>query len=169
MECFEHMASAIAEHADETAAVIIEPLMQGAGGMLNYPAQYLKKLEKTAKEHNVLVIYDEVATGFGRCGTMFAYEQSGTRPDIICLSKGITAGFMPLAVTVTTEEVYNAFYDDYFSHKTFFHGHSYTANPLACAAGIENLKILKRDHLPQSNRIAMEHFHDRLKGLGKVS
>lgn len=167
MECFEHMAKAITEHAGETAAVIIEPLMQGAGGMLNYPAQYLKKLEKTAKEHGVLVIYDEVATGFGRCGTMFAYEQSGTRPDIICLSKGITAGFMPLAVTVTTEEVYNAFYDDYFSHKTFFHGHSYTANPLACAAGIENLKILKRDHLPQSNRIAMEHFHDRLKDLGK--
>lgn len=167
LECFEHMAKAIIDHADETAAIILEPLIQGAGGMLNYPAQYLRKLEKAAKEHGVLVIYDEVATGFGRCGTMFAYEQSGTIPDIICLSKGITAGFMPLAVTVTTEEVYNAFYDDYFSHKTFFHGHSYTANPLACAAGIENLKILKRDHLPQSNRIAMEHFHDRLKDLRK--
>ncbi len=167
MECFADMAQAIKENAEHVAAIILEPLIQCAGGMFVYRKEYLQLLEKSAKENNVLVIYDEVATGFGRCGTMFGYEQSGTHPDLICLSKGITAGFMPLAVTVATDEIYNAFYDDYFSHKTFFHGHSYTANPLACAAGIENLKILKRDQLPASNHIAMEHFHDRLTDLKK--
>ena len=167
-ECFADMEKAIKENADSVAAVIIEPLIQGAGGMLNYKPEYLQLLEKTAIANNVLVIYDEVATGFGRTGSMFAYEQAGTVPDIICLSKGITAGFMPLAVTVATDEIYDAFYDDYFSHKTFFHGHSYTANPLACSAGIENLKILKRDKLPESNLKAANHFHERLRSLSRL-
>jgi adenosylmethionine-8-amino-7-oxononanoate transaminase len=167
IECFGDMEKAIKENSNITAAVIVEPLLQGAGGMLLYKKEYLQLLEKTAKENDVLVIYDEVATGFGRTGSMFAYQQSGTVPDIICLSKGITAGFMPLAITVSTDRIYNAFYDDYFSHKTFFHGHSYTGNPLACAAGIENLKILKRDDLPYSNIKTSEVFHGRLKSLSR--
>lgn len=167
MECFSEMEKAIVDNKDIAAAVILEPLIQCAGGMLNYRREYLQLLEKTAKANNVLVIYDEVATGFGRTGTMFAYEQAGTVPDLICLSKGITAGFMPLAVTVATDEIYDAFYDDYSSQKTFFHGHSYTANPLACCAGTANLKILKRDNLPESNRKALLHFHKRLSALAK--
>ncbi len=167
IECFKEMEKAIKDNSGITAAVIVEPLLQGAGGMLLYKKEYLQLLEKTAKENDVLVIYDEVATGFGRTGSMFAYQQAGTVPDIICLSKGITAGFMPLAVTVSTDNIYNAFYDDYFSHKTFFHGHSYTGNPLACAAGIENLKILKKENLPYSNKTALECFHSKLKKLSK--
>jgi len=165
IECFSDMEKAIKENSNIAAAVIVEPLLQGAGGMILYKKEYLQLLEKTAKEHGVLVIYDEVATGFGRTGSMFAYQQSETTPDIIALSKGITAGFLPFAVTVTTDEVYDAFYDDYFSHKTFFHGHSYTGSPLACAAGIENLKILKRDKLPYSNKKTIEHFHKKLRAM----
>ncbi|MGI6395174.1 MAG: adenosylmethionine--8-amino-7-oxononanoate transaminase [bacterium] len=167
LECFEEMEKAIRENCDSVAAVIVEPLIQCAGGMIVYNKEYLQLLEKTAKKHSVLIIYDEVATGFGRCGTMFAYEKSGTVPDIIALSKGITAGFMPLAVTVATDEVYNAFYDDYSAGKTFFHGHSYTANPIACSAGIGNLKILKRENLPASNEKVMKHFQKRLSELKK--
>ena len=165
IECFGDMEKAIRQHGSKTAAIIIEPLLQGAGGMILYRKEYLQLLEKTAKENDILVIYDEVATGFGRTGSMFAYEQCGTTPDIIALSKGITAGFLPFAITAATDKVYDAFYDDYFSHKTFFHGHSYTGNPLGCAAGIENLKILKRDNLPCSNKNTIEHFHGKLREM----
>jgi len=163
LQCFDSMEKALKRNAEEAAGVIVEPLIQAAGGMLVYKKEYLQKLRKLCSELGILLIFDEVATGFGRTGTMFAYEQASVIPDIITLSKGITAGYMPLSITAATEKIYEAFYDDYFSYKTFFHGHSYTANPLACAAGIENLKILEEEKLPYSNRISIDKFHEKLK------
>ena len=125
------------------AAIIIEPLIQGAGGMKFCRSEFLKSLRALANELDVLLIYDEVMTGFGRTGDWFASIKSQTTPDIICLSKGITGGFLPLAVTVTSEKVFDGFYSDDVS-KTFFHGHSYTANPLACAAALASMDILER-------------------------
>jgi adenosylmethionine-8-amino-7-oxononanoate aminotransferase len=125
------------------AAIIIEPLIQGAGGMKFCRPEFLQKLQEAAHELDVLLIYDEVMTGFGRTGDWFACVKSQTTPDIVCLSKGITGGFLPLAVTVTSDKIFNGFYSDDVS-KTFFHGHSYTANPLACAAALASMDILEQ-------------------------
>ena len=133
----------IDDNPGDYAAVIIEPLIQGAGGMRMCRPQFLQQLQKIMKEANILIIYDEVMTGFGRTGDWFACTKSNTAPDIICLSKGITGGFMPLAVTITTENIFSAFYSD-DTNKTFFHGHSYTANPLACAAAIASMDLLEQ-------------------------
>ncbi|MDR3614663.1 MAG: adenosylmethionine--8-amino-7-oxononanoate transaminase [Candidatus Obscuribacterales bacterium] len=125
------------------AAIIIEPLIQGAGGMRFCRPEFLQKLQKAAHELDILLIYDEVMTGFGRTGDWFACVKAQTTPDIVCLSKGITGGFLPLAVTVTSDKIFNGFYSDDVS-KTFFHGHSYTANPLACAAALASMDILEQ-------------------------
>lgn len=124
------------------AAVIIEPMLQGAGGMIMWPAKFVRGVRELCSRHGVLMIADEVLTGFGRTGKMFACGHAGVTPDIICLSKGLTAGYMPLGVTATTEAIYEAFLSDDRS-KTFFHGHSYTANPLACAVARESLRIFE--------------------------
>ena len=129
---------------NNVAAFIFEPLVQGAAGMLMYEAQYLDELTGLAKEHNIICIADEVMTGFGRTGKNFAIEYLVNKPDIICLSKGITGGFMPLGVTACSQKIYEAFYAD-DKLKTFFHGHSYTANPLACAAANASMDILNAD------------------------
>lgn len=126
------------------AAVVIEPLVQGVAGMRMCRPAFLKALEALVKKHNTLLIYDEVMTGFGRTGDWFACRKSGTAPDIICLAKGLTGGFLPLAVTVCSEEIYQAFYSD-DQRKTLFHGHSYTANPLGCAAAIASMELLKEN------------------------
>lgn len=131
-------------HPGEYAAICIEPLVQGAGGMRMCRPQFLQNLAALAVAHNTLLIYDEVMTGFGRTGDYFAALKSDTTPDIICVSKGITGGFMPLALTVSNQRVFDAFLSDDHS-KTFFHGHSYTANPLACAAAVASLALLKAD------------------------
>lgn len=141
-ECFEPMAKALEKHHDTVAGVIIEPLVQGAAGMKMYPPVYLKKLEDACKASNIHTIYDEVAVGFGRTGSLFVSEHHGMSPDFLCLSKGITSGYLPLAATLTTDEVYQAFYDDYGSFKLFIHSHSYSANPLACAAANATLDRL---------------------------
>jgi adenosylmethionine---8-amino-7-oxononanoate aminotransferase len=139
------------------AAFIFEPLVQGSGGMLMYEAQYLDELLVVAKENNILCIADEVMTGFGRTGKNFAIEYLANQPDIICLSKGITGGFMPLGVTVCTQMIYNAFYGDE-KEKTFYHGHSYTANPLACAAANASLELLvELDCQQRIKTIAEQH------------
>ena len=134
----------VAENPRAYAAIIIEPLVQGAGGMRFCRPQFLHRLRECARELGVLLIYDEVMTGFGRTGDWFACCKSQTTPDIACLSKGITGGFLPLAVTVTTEEIFEAFYSDNMD-KTFFHGHSYTANLLACAAAVASLGLLEEN------------------------
>lgn len=131
-------------HGDKIAAMIIEPLVQGASGMRMCRAEFIKKVVARVRKAGILVIFDEIMTGFGRTGNYFALSQLGLSPDMLCLSKGITGGFLPLALTVTTDAIYNAFLSDKWHH-AFAHGHSYTANPLACAAAIASLKLLKHD------------------------
>jgi len=151
-QMFAAMEQALAEHADEVAAVIVEPLVQCAGSMRMYHPVYLSLLRAACDRHGVLLIADEIAVGFGRSGTMFACEQAGIRPDFICLSKGLTGGYLPLSVVVTTEEVYQAFYDDYLQLNAFLHSHSYTGNPLACAAALATLAIFAEDDVIARNR-----------------
>ncbi|SPJ32134.1 adenosylmethionine--8-amino-7-oxononanoate transaminase [Kushneria phyllosphaerae] len=149
---FAHMEAALERHGDELAAVIVEPLIQCAGGMRMYPPEYLNWLREACDRHNVQLIFDEIAVGFGRTGTMFACEQAGVRPDYLCLSKAITGGYLPLSVVMTTDDIYAAFYDDYSTLRAFLHSHSYTGNPLACAAALATLDILEDDDVIATNR-----------------
>ena len=130
--CIEFVEEKLKVHHEEITAIIIEPLIQAAAGMKMYPPTYLKNLKELCLQYDVHLIADEVAVGFGRTGTMFACEQADITPDFMCLSKGLTGGYLPLSVVLTTEEVYEAFYDDYGTMKAFLHSHSYTGNPLAC-------------------------------------
>jgi adenosylmethionine---8-amino-7-oxononanoate aminotransferase len=139
--CAARMEEEVRRHRQTLAAVIVEPLVQGAAGMLMMPEGYLARLRAVTRECEVLLVCDEVATGFGRTGTMFACEQEGVSPDIMAVAKGLTGGYLPLAATLTTQEVYDAFLGRYEEFKTFFHGHSYTANPLGCAAALATLSI----------------------------
>jgi adenosylmethionine-8-amino-7-oxononanoate aminotransferase len=135
------MERVLDENSDEIAAVILEPLVQGAAGILVHPEGYLRRVRELCDRHNVLLICDEVAVGFGRTGTMFACQQEGVAPDFLCLAKGITGGYMPLAATLVTERIYSAFLGRYEELRTFFHGHTYTGNPLACAAALATLEV----------------------------
>jgi adenosylmethionine-8-amino-7-oxononanoate aminotransferase len=141
----EHMAALLREHAGEVAAVIVEPLVQGAAGIVTHPDGYLRAVRELCDEHDVLLICDEVATGFGRTGTMFACEQEDVAPDLMCVAKGLTGGYLPLAATLATERVYEAFLGDVAELKTFFHGHTYTGNPLACAAALATLEVFRQE------------------------
>jgi adenosylmethionine-8-amino-7-oxononanoate aminotransferase len=138
----------LTKHAAEIAALVMEPLVQGAAGMLVHPKGFLARAAELCRQHEVHLIVDEVATGFGRTGTLFACEQEAVAPDFLCLAKGISGGYLPLAATVTTEEVYAAFLGGRDELKQFFHGHTYTANPLACAVGVESLALLRESTLP---------------------
>jgi adenosylmethionine---8-amino-7-oxononanoate aminotransferase len=133
--------SVIHGRRDEIAALIIEPLVQGAAGMITHPPGYLKRIARACKENGVLLICDEVATGFGRTGTLFACEQEEVVPDFLCVAKGLSGGYLPLAATLTTDAVYESFLGPFESKRTFFHGHSYTGNPLACAAALASLRL----------------------------
>ena len=139
------MRRLLEKHAGQIAAVIVEPLVQGAAGMLTHPAGYLADVRELCCEHDVLLICDEVATGFGRTGTMFACEQEGVAPDLMCVAKGLTGGYMPLAATLASERVYEAFLGEHEELRTFFHGHTYSGNPLACAAALATLEIFERE------------------------
>lgn len=163
-ECICSIEELLKQHSDEIAGIIIEPLVQAAGGMIIYPKEYLIKLRALCDKYNVLLIDDEVATGFGRTGKIFAYKHTNIVPDIVCLSKAITAGYMPLAVTMTNKKIFSAFWDDWDKFKTFFHGHSYTANPLSIAVAIENLKILQENKILEKN---VEKIARIEKGLEK--
>lgn len=133
--------------AYEIAAFVVEPLIQGAAGMLEHPPGFLAKAAALCRRFNVHLIVDEVATGFGRTGTMFACEQEGVSPDFLCLAKGIAGGYLPLAATLSTEEIFNAFLGQRVEMKHFFHGHTFTANPLACAVGLESIALLRESTL----------------------
>ena len=146
MACLVSLESLLQQHADEIAAVILEPIVQAAGGMIVWPEGYLKGVRDLCNKYHILLIADEVATGFGRTGEMFACQHEDIVPDIICLSKGITNGYMPLAVTLATDEVFGAFLGEFRDMKTFFHGHSYTGNPLACAAAVSSLQLFETDN-----------------------
>jgi adenosylmethionine---8-amino-7-oxononanoate aminotransferase len=149
-ECFAAMETLVEENHQQIAAVIIEPLIQGAAGMRIYPPIYLQKLRELCDRCQVHYIADEIAVGFGRTGKMFANQHANVSPDIMCLSKGITGGYMPLAVVLTTQSIYDAFYDDYQSLKAFLHSHSYSGNPLGCALACEVLNIFKEEHILQA-------------------
>jgi adenosylmethionine---8-amino-7-oxononanoate aminotransferase len=142
-----HMEALLAEHGDQVAAVIVEPLVQGAAGMLVHPEGYLRQVRELCDRHGVLLICDEVATGFGRTGRMFACEHEDVSPDFLCLAKGITGGYLPLAATLTTERVYEGFLGRFEEFKAFFHGHTYTGNPLACAAALASLDVFEREQV----------------------
>ncbi|GAB4267960.1 MAG: adenosylmethionine--8-amino-7-oxononanoate transaminase [Deferrisomatales bacterium] len=137
--CLGELEQLLDRQGEEVCALVIEPLVQGAAGIVTAPDGFLKEVERLCRRHGVLLICDEVATGFGRTGTLFACEQEAVEPDFLCLAKGITAGTLPLAATLTTEAVYDAFRGPYEAHRTFYHGHSYTGNALACAAALANL------------------------------
>jgi len=148
LHCADRMEEEIHTAADSLAAAIVEPLVQGAAGMLMMPEGYLGRLRAVTRQCGVLLVCDEVATGFCRTGTMFACEQEGVSPDILALAKGLTGGYLPLAATLTTEEIYRMFLGRYEEYKTFFHGHSYTANPLGCAAALGTLSIFEGEDIP---------------------
>jgi adenosylmethionine-8-amino-7-oxononanoate aminotransferase len=139
------MARLLSTHEEELAAVIVEPLVQGAAGIVTHPPGYLRAVRELCDRHGVLLICDEVATGFGRTGTMFACEQERVAPDLLCLAKGLTGGYMPLAATLATERIYEAFLGAHDEFKTFFHGHTYTGNPLACAAALGSLDVFEME------------------------
>jgi adenosylmethionine---8-amino-7-oxononanoate aminotransferase len=147
MACAAAMEERLAKHAEEVAAVIVEPLVQGAGGMITHPAGYLRRVADACRRNDVLLICDEVATGFGRTGRMFACEHEDVRPDLLCVAKGISAGYLPLAATLASERIYEAFLGDYFDYRTFFHGHTYTGNALACAAGVASLDLFEKERV----------------------
>jgi adenosylmethionine-8-amino-7-oxononanoate aminotransferase len=155
---FAHMEQMLERHAHEACAVIVEPLVQCAGGMRMYDPVYLRLLRAACDRHGVHLIADEIAVGFGRTGTMFACEQAGIRPDFLCLGKGLTGGYLPLSVCLTTEDMYQAFYAEYSALRAFLHSHSYTGNPLACAAANATLDIFEQDNVIARNRILAEHM-----------
>jgi adenosylmethionine-8-amino-7-oxononanoate aminotransferase len=164
---FVSMEATLAQHAGEIAAVIVEPLVQCAGGMRMYDPRYLQLLRAACDRHGVHLIADEIAVGFGRTGTLFACEQAGIRPDYLCLSKGLTGGYLPLSVVMTTDAVYAAFYDEYVKLNAFLHSHSYTGNPLACAAANATLGIFREQDVLGRNREtarrmarSVEHLRD---------
>jgi adenosylmethionine-8-amino-7-oxononanoate aminotransferase len=158
----------LGKRANEIAAFIVEPLIQGAAGMLVHPPGFLAKAVALCRAHDVHVIVDEVATGFGRTGTLFACEQESVQPDFLCLAKGISGGYLPLAATLTTEDVYRAFLGRRAEMKHFFHGHTYTANPLACAVGRASLQLLRDTSLANArDRIA--ELEPLLQGLRALS
>ena len=159
------LAAVLERDGNEIAAVFMEPLMQGAAGMWPQPASYLREVRRLCDVHDVLLCCDEVATGFGRTGTMFAVEQAGISPDILCLAKGLTAGYLPLAATLATEKVFSAFRGKYSEYRALFHGHTYGGNPLACAAALANLDVFAdehtltraREHAQVLDRLLTEH------------
>ena len=162
---FAHMEAALARHAHETCAVIVEPLVQCAGGMRMYDPVYLELLRDACNRYDVHLIADEIAVGFGRTGTLFACEQAGIRPDFMCLSKGLTAGYLPLSAVLTTEPVYAAFYDEYTKLNAFLHSHSFTGNPLACAVALASLEIFREDNILERNRALATHMGARAREL----
>ena len=147
MACAEAVEEIMAKRNGEIAAMIVEPLVQGAAGMIAAPEGYLQRVRELCTRYNILLIADEVAVGFGRTGKMFACEHEAVTPDLMCLAKGITGGYLPLAVTLTTDEVYRAFLGEHRECKTFFHGHTYTGNPLACAAALANIRLIEEESL----------------------
>jgi adenosylmethionine-8-amino-7-oxononanoate aminotransferase len=161
------LASLLEASSDDIAALIIEPLVQGAGGILVHPPGFLRAVAELCRQHDVLLIADEVATGFGRTGRLFACEHEDVQPDFLCLAKGITGGYLPLAATLSTTRVFEAFLAPRSEGKTFFHGHTYTGNALACAVALANIKIFDTEKTIDTLQPKIEHLADRLALLRK--
>jgi len=169
MACVEEFRRIVQQHKDEICAVVIEPIVQGAAGMITQPKGFLSAVWKIAKENGLLFITDEVATGFGRTGTMFACEKESIRPDLLCLAKGVTGGYLPLAATLTTEEVFSGFLGRFEEFKTFFHGHTYTGNPVACAVAIENMRLFKKEQTLKKLKGKIALLKDELRRFYDLS
>lgn len=164
IDCIKLLENLLKDKAQEICAIILEPLVLAAGGMIVYPKEYLQKVTDLAKRFNVHLIIDEVATAFGRTGKMFASEYvDNLQPDFLCLSKGLTSGYLPLGVTLTTDKIYQAFWADYAERKTFYHGHTYTANPLSCSAALASLKVFKEEKTLDRVQKLMPFFHRELE------
>jgi adenosylmethionine-8-amino-7-oxononanoate aminotransferase len=162
---FEKMEEALAANAETVCAVIVEPLIQCAGNMRMYDPVYLELLRDACDRHGVHLIADEIAVGFGRTGTLFACEQAGISPDFMCLSKGLTGGYLPLSVVVTRNGIYDAFYDDYDTLRAFLHSHSFTGNPLGCAAALATLGIFEKQDVIGDNRALSRMMTEAVAGL----
>lgn len=160
---------ALTENQGRVAGIILEPLIQGAGGMLISPKGFLKGVEELTRQHETLLMVDEVMTGFGRTGRMWACEHEDVSPDLLCTAKGLAAGYLPLAATLTTDDIYETFLGEYTDLKTFFHGHTFTGNPLGCAVALENIAIFERDNLIEKIQGTMQHLHDRLEEFYTLS
>lgn len=156
-----HMERLLSEHGDEVAAVVVEPLVQGAAGMLVHPDGYLRAVRELCDRHGALLIADEVATGLGRTGRMLACEHEDVAPDLLCLAKGVTGGYLPLAATLATERVYEGFLGEFQELRTFFHGHTYTGNPLACAAALATLDVFEEER-------TLERLQPKIELLGEL-
>ena len=164
-ECLKNLEETMWAHCHEVAAFVIEPLVQGAAGMLVQPPGYLKRVRELCTEQNIIMIADEVAVGFGRTGKMFACEHEGVVPDIMALAKGISGGYLPLAATLVNEKIYEGFLGKYEEFKTFFHGHTYTGNPLACAVSLANLEIFEEEHVIDKLQGKIEHLTKKLQSF----
>lgn len=170
-----HLGELLQRHRGEVAAVIVEPLVQGAAGMLMQPPGYLRRVRELCDDHDVLLICDEVATGFGRTGRMFACQHEDVTPDLMCVGKGLTGGYMPLAATLATERIYEGFLGRFEEFRTFFHGHTFTGNPLACAAAVATLETFDRERTlellgPKIELLArmLEHRVAPLPGVAEI-
>jgi adenosylmethionine-8-amino-7-oxononanoate aminotransferase len=164
LRCARALETQLAEHSESIAALILEPLVQCAGGMAMYDAEYLRRARDLCDRYRVHLIADEIAVGFGRTGTMFACEQAGIAPDLLCLSKGLTGGYLPLSVVLATDDIYGAFYDERLA-RGFLHSHSYTGNPLACRAALAMLDALDQDRVLERSRRTARHLNERARAL----
>jgi adenosylmethionine-8-amino-7-oxononanoate aminotransferase len=163
--CYAELERLIVEHRERAVGFIIEPLVQGAAGILVHPPGYLKRVRELTKAHGILMIADEVAVGFGRTGTLFACEREDVRPDLMCIAKGLTGGYLPLAATLTTDEIYAAFLAEPAEGKTFFHGHTYTGNPLGCAAALASLRLFEERRVLENVKKNSQRIATRLNVL----
>ena len=174
-ECFMYAEYEFEKHGAETCALILEPLLQGSAGMRIYPKEYLQKLRKICDEYNVILIADEIATGFGRTGKMFAFDHAEVSPDMMCISKGLTGGYMPMSVTLTSDEIYYAFYDDYNKGKAFMHSHTYSGNPLGCSAANAVIDMLLNENIIENAQITAKYLTEKMnerflnhKNIGEI-
>jgi adenosylmethionine---8-amino-7-oxononanoate aminotransferase len=166
--CLAELEADLAARGEETAALVVEPIVQGAAGMIVMPRGFLRELAELCRRHEVLLIADEVATGFGRTGRMFACEHEGVHPDLLTAGKGITGGYLPLAATFVTDAIYDVYLGEHADLRTFYHGHSYTGNQLACAAALASLDLFERDGLVERVRGSAELAAARLAGISEL-
>ncbi len=163
LECLEPLRKLLRKKSNEISGIVLEPLIQGAGGMIIYPAKYLDKLYTIVKKHKIHIILDEIATGFGRTGKLFAYEYSKIKPDFLCVSKALTNGTLPLSATLTSKRIYDAFYDNYKKGKTLFHGHTFTGNPIATTIAVTTLNIILKNNLIKKSQENIHYLHKKVK------
>lgn len=169
LDCLLGVEKMLDEHHDEIAAVVLEPLVQGAAGMLMQPEGFLRGVRALCDHYGVFLIADEVAVGFGRTGKMFACEHEGVTPDILCLAKGISGGYLPLAATVTSEEIFDGFLGEFVENKTFFHGHTYTGNPLACAVAIASLELFEKERIIENLQPKITFLKNKMAAFKNLS